>query len=138
MDTVLRVHPEQIRGQIQRLRAWREAWRAQVEASRRVALALVEAVQAVPGQRGGAALEALHRGLTRRAEEAEQLARTLERALERLEAAFQEAAELIRMETPGGFRLPAVPLAIGPDGRSMPPSSKSASLPRESRRTGCR
>ncbi len=119
MDTVLRVHPEQIRGQIQRLRAWGEAWRAQAEASRRVALALAEAVQAVPGQRGGAALEALHRGLARRAEEAEQLARTLERALERLEIAFREAAELIRAETPGGFRLPTVPLAVGPDGRSM-------------------
>ncbi|MDT7949577.1 MAG: hypothetical protein RQ897_14670 [Thermoflexus sp.] len=40
MDTVLRVHPEQIRGQIRRLRAWGEAWRAQVEASRRVAMTL--------------------------------------------------------------------------------------------------
>ncbi|WP_322801463.1 hypothetical protein, partial [Thermoflexus sp.] len=40
MDTVLRVHPEQIRGQIRRLRAWGEAWRAQAEASRRVAMTL--------------------------------------------------------------------------------------------------
>lgn len=39
MDTIRRVHPEQIRGQLQRLQMWGEAWRAQVEACRRVALA---------------------------------------------------------------------------------------------------
>lgn len=119
MSSTLRVHPERIREQIQRLRAWGEAWRAQGEASRQTARALMEVVQAVPGQRGGAVLEALQGRLARQAEVAEQLARVLEQALERLETAFREAAELIRAETPGGFRLPTVPLAVGPDGRAM-------------------
>ncbi len=51
MDTVLRVHPERIRGQIQRLRAWGEAWRAQAEASRRAAMTLSR-VHAVIGGMG--------------------------------------------------------------------------------------
>ncbi len=96
MATPLRVHQEAIREVVQRLRTWHARWMPRLEAAQRTAYALVETVQAVPGQRFEVAATANRVRLSGAGERAEAMARTLEQALTRLETAFQQAAQRIQ------------------------------------------
>ncbi|MCS6964838.1 glycoside hydrolase family 108 protein [Thermoflexus sp.] len=111
MSFILRVHPGEIREQIQRLRTWRAEWSERMRAAQRVGIALVETVRAAPGRGFQMETTAQRRGLGQIEERVELLARTLEQALERLESAFQEAAQLLReplMSTAPGIATTAV------------------------------
>ncbi len=101
MSSSLRIHPEEVRQQIQRLRRWRAEWAEQLRAAQRVGIALIETVRAAPGRGFQAENTAQARYLGRIEGQVELLTRTLEQALARLESAFQEAARLL--EGPGVF-----------------------------------
>ncbi len=100
MESELRVHPGRIQESIRRLRAWQGEWAERLEHARRVSIALIETVRAVPGQGFQAKATTHHQHLGLVAERVERLARTLEQALERLETAFQEAAQPLREPFP--------------------------------------
>lgn len=96
MSSGLRIHPEEVRQQIQRLRGWRAEWAEQLRTAQRLGIALIETIRAVPGRGFQAEHTAQARYLGRVEDRAELLARTLEQALARLENAFQEAARLLQ------------------------------------------
>lgn len=117
---VLRVHPNQVRERIQQLRAWRAEWAARGEQAQRTARQLGDVVRAVPGQRFEVTAAAHQAKLNRVSEHIEILARTLERALERLEGAFQQAAHLVAQGSRAAMPLPTVPLAVDAGGNRLP------------------
>ncbi|MCS7351615.1 hypothetical protein [Thermoflexus sp.] len=111
MSGALRINPDEVRERIQRLRRWREGWAERLEAARRTSRMLAEAVRAVPGQRWEMEAGRHAVGLAKAGERAEGLAQVLESALARLEAAFQEAAALLREPIPRPI-VTTTPLAV--------------------------
>lgn len=116
MSAVLRIHPEEIRKQIQRLREWRAEWSERLRSAQRTAILLVETVHAAPGRGFQTANAVQKRYLGLVEDQAELLARTLEQALDRLESAFEEAAQLLRE--------PLMPAAAG----ALPTAAVAASF----------
>ncbi|WP_376789561.1 glycoside hydrolase family 108 protein [Thermoflexus sp.] len=96
MSSSLRIHPEEVRQQIQRLREWRAEWAERLRTAQWLGIALIETVHAVPGRGFQTENKAQARHLGRVEGQVELLARTLEQALARLEDAFQEAARLLQ------------------------------------------
>ncbi len=120
MAPKLQVNPQAILEAGQRLRAWEARWAAARERCQQTARALAGAVRAVPGQRFEAAAETTMTRLAAASERVDALARTLAHAMDRLEAAFQQAARLVAPGSEVRSPLPTVPLAVGPDGERLP------------------
>lgn len=116
----LQVNPQAILEAGQRLRAWEARWSAARERCQQTARALAGTVRAVPGQRFEAAAETTLTRLAAASEGVDALAHTLAQAIDRLEAAFQQAARLVAQGLDLRSPLPTVPLAVGPDGERLP------------------
>ncbi|MCS7251909.1 MAG: glycosyl hydrolase 108 family protein [Anaerolineae bacterium] len=96
MSTVLRVNPGAVREHIRRLREWRAEWSERMRAAQRVAMELIETVHAAPGRGFQTTLNSPKRYLGLIEDRVELLAQTMERALERLERGFYEAAQILQ------------------------------------------
>lgn len=114
--------PGALRAQIQRLRAWRQAWAAAVHTGQRTTRTLGAVVRAVPGQQAEASLMAQWARLEKVAEHGKTLARALEHALDYLEAAFHAAARIVAegviVHRPTD--LPLTSLAVDGSGQNLP------------------
>jgi len=96
MSQVLRVHPERVREQIRQLRAWRVAWSDRLRAAQWIAIQMLAVVRARPVVVSYPGRNYPKQHLGRVEDLAEELAQRLEQALNILETAFEEAAQLLR------------------------------------------
>ncbi|GBD07779.1 hypothetical protein HRbin22_00005 [Candidatus Thermoflexus japonica] len=119
MEKTLRIHREAIQETIRQLRAWSARWEETRSQAQRAAQALVDAAQAAPARFFEAATARALLQLQQDGERIQRLAGILEEALQRLEEAFHQAAQIMRGEWIAP-PLPTTPLAVGASGRPIP------------------